>query len=92
MGGGWNMLHFAELPVEHEFGIAFGLDVPWEDACIFIKTCLECVQSVKFALTLLKIGIQMATIIGAWYVFDTSSSNRLFMNIFRLYGPASCGQ
>ena len=31
MGGGWNMLHFPELPVEHGFGIAFGLDVPWEE-------------------------------------------------------------
>ena len=30
MGGGWNMLHFGELPVEHGFGIAFGLDVPWD--------------------------------------------------------------
>ena len=24
------MLHFGELPVEHAFGIAFGLDVPWD--------------------------------------------------------------
>ena len=31
MGGGWNMLRFAELPVEHGFGIAFGLDVPWDE-------------------------------------------------------------
>jgi hypothetical protein len=31
MGGGWNMLHFPELPVEHAFGIAFGLDVPWDE-------------------------------------------------------------
>jgi hypothetical protein len=30
MGGGWNMLHFPELPTEHAFGIAFGLDVPWD--------------------------------------------------------------
>jgi len=31
MGGGWNMLHFPELPVEHGFGIAFGLDVRWDE-------------------------------------------------------------
>jgi hypothetical protein len=29
MGGGWNMLRFPQLPIEHQFGIAFGLDVPW---------------------------------------------------------------
>jgi hypothetical protein len=31
MGGGWNMLRFAELPVEHRFGIAFGVDVAWDE-------------------------------------------------------------
>lgn len=30
MGGGWNMLRFAELPHQWRFGIAFGLDVPWD--------------------------------------------------------------
>jgi hypothetical protein len=30
LGGGWNMLRFPELPIEHSFGIAFGLDVPWD--------------------------------------------------------------
>ena len=32
MGGGWNMLRFAQLPVEHVFGIAFGVDVAWDEA------------------------------------------------------------
>ena len=32
MGGGWNMLRFAQLPVEHAFGIAFGVDVAWDEA------------------------------------------------------------
>lgn len=31
MGGGWNMLRFPELPQEMSFGIAFGLDVPWDE-------------------------------------------------------------
>lgn len=31
MGGGWNMLHFPELPTEHRFGIAFGVDVAWDE-------------------------------------------------------------
>jgi hypothetical protein len=30
IGGGWNMLRFAELPTEHAFGISFGIDVPWD--------------------------------------------------------------
>lgn len=32
MGGGWNMLRFAELPVDHTFGIGFGIDVAWDEA------------------------------------------------------------
>jgi hypothetical protein len=31
MGAGWNMLRFASLPTEHTFGIAFGIDVPWDE-------------------------------------------------------------
>lgn len=31
MGGGWNMLRLAELPHEWSFGIAFGLDVSWDE-------------------------------------------------------------
>jgi len=31
LGGGWNMLQLPELPQEWGFGIAFGLDVPWND-------------------------------------------------------------
>ncbi len=31
LGGGWNMLRFAELPIEHSFDIAFGIDVPWDE-------------------------------------------------------------
>jgi len=31
MGGGWNMLRFPALPVEHAFGISFGIDVPWDE-------------------------------------------------------------
>ena len=31
MGAGWNMLRFAELPQEWNFGIAFGVDVPWDE-------------------------------------------------------------
>jgi hypothetical protein len=31
MGGGWNMLRFAALPVDHRFGIAFGVDVAWDE-------------------------------------------------------------
>ena len=30
-GGGWNMLRFPELPQEMGFGIAFGVDVPWDE-------------------------------------------------------------
>ena len=30
-GAGGCVLPFAELPVERGFGIAFGLDVPWEE-------------------------------------------------------------
>jgi hypothetical protein len=30
-GGGWNMLGFPELPTEHRFGIAFGIDVAWDE-------------------------------------------------------------
>lgn len=29
IGGGWNMLRFPELPQDLQFGIAFGIDVPW---------------------------------------------------------------
>jgi hypothetical protein len=32
MGGGWNMLRFAQMPVNHAFGIAFGVDVAWDEA------------------------------------------------------------
>ncbi|MDX6581683.1 MAG: hypothetical protein QOI10_867 [Solirubrobacterales bacterium] len=32
MGGGWNMLRFQQMPVEHVFGIAFGVDVSWDEA------------------------------------------------------------
>ncbi len=32
MGGGWNMLRFPALPIDHVFGIAFGLDVGWDEA------------------------------------------------------------
>jgi Family of unknown function (DUF6941) len=31
MGGGWNMLRFGNLPIEHRFGIAFGIDVAWDE-------------------------------------------------------------
>jgi hypothetical protein len=31
MGGGWNMLRFPALPQEWGFGIALGLDVPWDE-------------------------------------------------------------
>ena len=31
MGGGWNMLRFPQLPQEWGFGIAFGIDVPWDE-------------------------------------------------------------
>ena len=31
MGGGWNMLRFPALPTDHSFGIAFGIDVPWDE-------------------------------------------------------------
>lgn len=31
MGSGWNMLRFPELPQEMRFGIAFGVDVPWDE-------------------------------------------------------------
>ena len=31
LGGGWNMLQVPELPLEWGFGIAFGVDVPWND-------------------------------------------------------------
>jgi hypothetical protein len=31
MGAGWNMLRFSSLPTEHTFGIAFGIDVPWDE-------------------------------------------------------------
>ena len=30
MGGGWNMLRFPQLPQEWGFGIAFAIDVPWD--------------------------------------------------------------
>jgi hypothetical protein len=32
MGGGWNMLRFAQMPIDHMFGIAFGVDVAWDEA------------------------------------------------------------
>jgi len=31
IGGGWNMLRFSELPTQHSFGIAFAIDVPWDE-------------------------------------------------------------
>ena len=31
MGGGWNMLRFQALPVQHRFGIGFGIDVAWDE-------------------------------------------------------------
>ncbi len=31
MGAGWNMLRFAELPTQHQFGIAFAVDVEWDE-------------------------------------------------------------
>lgn len=31
MGGGWNMLRFGSLPTDHAFGIAFAIDVPWDE-------------------------------------------------------------
>jgi hypothetical protein len=31
LGGGWNTLRFPELPQELGFGIAFGIDVPWDE-------------------------------------------------------------
>lgn len=31
MGGGWNMLRFGELPIQHQFGIGFGIDVAWDE-------------------------------------------------------------
>ena len=31
MGGGWNMLRFPSLPTDHSFGLAFGIDVPWDE-------------------------------------------------------------
>src|SRR4051812_28765609 len=31
MGGGWNMLRFPQLPQEHGYGIALGIDVPWDE-------------------------------------------------------------
>lgn len=31
IGGGWNMLRFPELPREMRFGIAFGVDVAWDE-------------------------------------------------------------
>ena len=31
LGGGWNMLGFPELPIQHSFGIAFGIDVAWDE-------------------------------------------------------------
>ena len=31
IGGGWNMLRFPEPPREMSFGIAFGIDVPWDE-------------------------------------------------------------
>jgi hypothetical protein len=31
MGGGWNMLRFPQLPQELSFGVAFGVDVPWDE-------------------------------------------------------------
>jgi hypothetical protein len=31
MGAGWNMLSFPELPQEWRFGVAMGIDVPWDE-------------------------------------------------------------
>ncbi len=31
MGGGWNMLRFPGLPIQHQFGIGFGVDVAWDE-------------------------------------------------------------
>jgi len=31
MGGGWNMLRLPQLPQEWGFGIALGIDVPWDE-------------------------------------------------------------
>jgi len=31
MGAGWNMLRFPELPQEWRFGVAMGIDVPWDE-------------------------------------------------------------
>ena len=31
IGAGWNMLRFPELPQDLQFGIAFGVDVPWSE-------------------------------------------------------------
>lgn len=31
IGAGWNMLRFPELPQDLQFGIAFGIDVPWDE-------------------------------------------------------------
>lgn len=31
MGAGWNMLRFPTLPQEWGFGVAIGLDVPWDE-------------------------------------------------------------
>lgn len=31
MGAGWNMLRFPALPAPHAFGIALGIDVPWDE-------------------------------------------------------------
>ncbi len=31
IGGGWNMLRFPQLPQDLQFGIAFGIDVSWDE-------------------------------------------------------------
>lgn len=31
MGAGWNVLRFAQLPANHAFSIALGIDVPWDE-------------------------------------------------------------
>ena len=31
IGAGWNMLRFPQLPSAFAFGIAFGIDVPWDE-------------------------------------------------------------
>ena len=31
MGAGWNVLRFPQLPADHAFSIALGIDVPWDE-------------------------------------------------------------